>query len=443
MPSDACEVLDDRKNNASVAVIPSCVSLGGNSPSEVTTSISNSITTYPLTPQPIGHPTCTAGGEDYLELTIATVWPRTSFDAFVDALATADHHGNFSIGGLALKRAWCSSPRGSGRWSWRILCQGIELWIAHNRASESTTSIRVTVRGRECLLFGFDPILAGIRQILAHLGAIIRREVLTRVDLCLDIPGLSMAPFLSAYREKRYITRARSMGTDETISDGGTGSAPTLRFGRRNALQVRIYDKLAEMRAHGHEDLLPVMMANRWGGRRPLSAVRVEFQLRSQALRDRGIQSVQDYLRLRADLLRYLTFDWLRMAAKKVNRMNSSRAMLDPIWADIVDGFQNWAGQPADLPLTRATAPLGNPRRLIKQAIGLVLTVLVRTGQTPQTIDEFVAGFSDLVHTQVTSDQDLRSRVMARVASYPCGDNILPLSGDSEPCTPTLSDQIG
>lgn len=227
-------------------------------------------------------------------------------------------------------------------------------------------SVIVRADGTACLWPGAQECYAKATRMIEALGGLIIRNRLSRVDICLDMPEVAIEPFDRAFLEERYICRAvaksRHSGTGTTVC---IGKAP---------LMCRVYDKLAEvnLKANPHKRLC--MMLFRWkDSYLPCCATRVEFELHRDAIKERGIDTVEDYYAKRADLVAYLTYGWLRFTANKVDResKNQSKARMLPLWNQVRKAFKRWAGEPPALPLEPLPKEKADVRNLIKQALGV------------------------------------------------------------------------
>ena len=108
----------------------------------------------------------------------------------------------------------------------------------------------------------------------------------------------------------------------------------------------------------------------------PESATRVEFELRRETLKHCGVDSVEDYFSKRAELIRYLTHDWLRFTKDKVDRenKNQSKSTTLKLWRDVQDSFAEWAGSPTDQKLEPLPKGKTDVSQLFKQMFGLGIT---------------------------------------------------------------------
>jgi len=239
------------------------------------------------------------------------------------------------------------------------------------RPRDMAPNVMVRSDGRACLQWGGMGCLERGRALLVSMGAKIEREMLSRVDLALDVPGVGMGEFAAAYQDRRYITRAKDRGCHES-------SGISIYLGK-SPLRLRIYDKRAEI-VSGCDPLKTAnMLDKRWHGMFPQAAIRVEFELRREALKEHGIDTPDDYFCKRADLAAYLCNEWIRFTVDAVDRANTTRATVLPLWLTVADGFRAWTGEPAGLLLTPLEPGYVNVEQLERQGVGVLLTAAVQS----------------------------------------------------------------
>jgi len=73
---------------------------------------------------------------------------------------------------------------------------------------------------------------------------------------------------------------------------------------------------------------------------------RQEFQLRREVLKQLGISTIPDLLRLQGELWRYLTEDWLRLAILNPNDTTRTRWLTHPVWQAISEVYKMPSDQP-------------------------------------------------------------------------------------------------
>ena len=266
--------------------------------------------------------------------------------------------------------------------AYRFACEGMTFLVEDCPAPRGTRcNVRFTAPGKVCLQRGGLGCLELARDIIRQAGGEIDREVLSRVDPCVDLTGVSMDPFWDAATEERYVTRAKELVKTKKHSR-------TVQVGIR-PLSLCIYDKLARVRSKQDPDLLALMVDRRWGGVMPSQAVRVEFSLGRDKLKEYGIGSPDDYFRLRGALVADLCTNWIRFTESKVDRRNTTRAATLPLWLEVGEAFASWAGQPSGEVL--APLPKGpvNVDHLLKQCHGVTKAIGRKLGKGVVGYEEY------------------------------------------------------
>jgi len=338
------------------------------------------------------------GGEDWFEVCLYVNW-EPQWQALNDRLKQAKE----AAGDWERKRhdfdmisfgEYQASVRASGasvgkngkgmHYAYVMEVDGLSIQIA-NRASYRRPMANVVLRvnGLLCLKIGATAALDKGRALILAMGGEIAEEKLSRVDLCLDMPGVAMDEFVGAYREKRFIGR---MKKPTFIESEGI----TLYFGKK-PLKLRIYDKAAELK--GSKDVLKLylMLERRWHGEIPAQAIRVEFEVGRAALKMHGIAGPEEYYRKRADLVGYLCQEWFRFTAGTVDRQNTSRTATLPLWLDVEKGFKFWTGCERGESLAPLDSQGVEVGQLVKQSMGAMMTAAVLQGFKSLEPEQFVA----------------------------------------------------
>lgn len=335
------------------------------------------------------------GDEDYWSVGMGVTWPdwsclRAALQSVKDSASKRGRNheksiDQFKFGGCEARMApdglSMGKPGKGLRMDYVLECDEMVIMIANRSAPRDTTpNVWITARGRACLVHGGLGCLGLVRDMIIRAGGEIEFEIVSRVDMALDVMSLSTTPFYDAVRERRFITRIKRLKEIEHYTR-------TLRFGS-HPMSMTIYDKLGEVRAKRDPALLDLMVARRWHGETPRRAIRIEYRLGRQKLKEFGVSSPADYYRLRADVAGYLTHKWLRFTSGPVDWRNPSRAEILPEWQVVADGFAAWTGQPSG----KVLAPLPPAPVDISQTIramhGLLEKVARDTGRTAITFNE-------------------------------------------------------
>lgn len=274
--------------------------------------------------------------------------------------------------------------------AYKLAYEELNILIADRELAHKTLpSVNVCISGCGCLYPGAATCYKKAVYMIEELGGTIIRNVISRVDLCLDLPEVPIKRFAAAFFEGRYISRSRN--DNAYVPNKGTGSI-TLYFGS-SPLQCRIYDKKAEIEQKPNPTKNLCMRLYRWQTRKmPSAATRIEFELRRETLKKRGMDSVEDYYAKRADLIDYLTHDWLRFTTDKVDRenKNQSKAKTLPLWKNVQKAFKNWTGEPPGKLLEPLPKEQADVRNLIKQAVGVCKTAAEYQGKNLKSIEDLI-----------------------------------------------------
>lgn len=329
-----------------------------------------------------------SGGEDWFESSVYVEWDDVDFPALVAWLDLAKAEAQISGGPKDLSigsKPWPLLVTRQGKtiggddgtyFDFVCDCFGMSLLISKQpRPKGSMANVRVRISGRECLLTGAWKGLALVREFISEYGGKIIEEKLSRVDLCLDLAGLPVDQLLSLADQQHFICRARKRSLildDENYQGMSFGSSPC---------RLIIYDKLKEQRDRPDPLRFRAMIDRRWGGNVPLCASRVEFQLGRDFLKAQGVNSPEDYERLRGSLIAYLTEEWFRLTDRPADRKNKNqqRAEIHPLWQAIQGEFRKWTGEPNG-PLISLEREKVDVELLGKQAVGVVKRMVLEMG---------------------------------------------------------------
>lgn len=251
-------------------------------------------------------------------------------------------------------------------------------------------NVLVEIDGLVCLELGDRGALELAYDLIRQMGGEIDQVKLSRIDVCLDMPGVGMDEFAAAAAEWRYVSRLKNHWGWESGDRDKKSSGRTVLFGKL-PLQLEVYDKLAEVRASRNSRKIELMMARRWNGEMPAQAVRVEFRLCRDKLKAFGIDSPDDFYRKRRTLLDYLCRGWFRFTTEPVDRQNTTRAATLPLWLDVATAFASWAGQPNGEklePLPRGPVDVTN---LLKSGYGLLRAIGRAQDRQAVGYDDFCA----------------------------------------------------
>jgi hypothetical protein len=144
--------------------------------------------------------------------------------------------------------------------------------------------------------------------------------------------------------------------------------------GLGGALSARLYDKTIELQKSKKDYLKVLWAAQGWTPDRRV--YRLEFQFRSEALKELGLRSYCALADGAGGLWRYAATDWLRLTVPNPEDATKARWPTHPLWADLAElpwsGFE--AGTRTPLRTDRAPSP-ESIHRLFEAAVTSYMAV--------------------------------------------------------------------
>jgi hypothetical protein len=249
-----------------------------------------------------------------------------------------------------------------------------------------------------------DRILSLLKSVGAYSGDI----KLSRVDLCLDL--LVQAPLWSMDLREHIVTRARKKCYYE---DGRDFSG--MEIGGRGPLIARLYDKDLEIRTVSKK----IWLYDIWNLEEVPENFRVfrtEFQLRREAIKELGIDSVWEFTNHPRNLWAYCTQSWLRFSDNPLIEKRFQTVL--PFWKTIQDNFLG--GQRAE-PLIRAKVVNVKRKQLAQQMMGQ-FTSLISIGTDNMSpcvrLEDHMAVVTDSAEMLGLDDFALSERVRRKKGKY-------------------------
>jgi hypothetical protein len=216
--------------------------------------------------------------------------------------------------------------------------------------------------------------------------------------------GAFQRRFLDGWRICRGRLDREYVFLDDDVREG------SYRVGRRDSgvtlgkdTMIRIYDKLLQMRNDPEKQ---AVFHARWG-MIPETATRIEFQLRRDSIRRLAgaghIDTVEDYMRDRESIWRYLTESWFRITDGPVDSKNNNRnrAKTWPIWSMV----QGAIGDDA-LPGRRVKRPAKiDVRALALQVAGCGAKAAIQRNHRVGSSERLAVAAYELVRAYVDDDR--------------------------------------
>ena len=168
---------------------------------------------------------------------------------------------------------------------------------------------------------GVEQAVSQLRLILSSLGSLEGAPNVSRIDLFVDY--VSDIP-LNAWGDDAWVTRAKELDTHWVY-----GKFTGWSIGK-GAMSARLYDKTLELKKSGKEYLKDLWREQGW--QEGQSVYRLEFQFRSEILKQLQSASYPEVLSRLGMLWHYACYDWLRLTIPNPCDQTKSRWPLHPLW---------------------------------------------------------------------------------------------------------------
>jgi hypothetical protein len=256
-----------------------------------------------------------------------------------------------------------------------------------------TPNVRIEAGAMACLVCGSLEVLAAemLRRVLS-IGCTVQMCKVSRADVFADIGGHNVRAYVDSFNADRFVTRARIGGEYGVFRNGRRPTGFTIG---RGAIRLRCYDKLLELQGD------PVKAAAwsdlEWCDDVPGEVTRTEFQLRREALKSFGIDSLDDLVEKLPGVVSSLCGEWFRLTASAVDRKHADRAKVSKEWKAVQAAFAGQWGR-VD-PLRRVIKRKAiDSDRLLSQAWGCVESVAAVKGHDVQSVDDFIGYLTDAAY---------------------------------------------
>ena len=291
---------------------------------------------------------------DWYEIGAVVKWDSDSLPALEEARLQTQASGKsvtLNLGQLTLKVHRDGFGKGQEshmryRISWGKVVIGID---ARPSTTRQLYNFYFRAPGKACVVLGLEAILEFQHALIRALGGRIDDAWIKRIDVCLDIQGRPVIEeLLQKLHEGCYVTSSRKKkGQDNLIEFFETMFAI-----RSQDIRLSAYDKIEQMRAKRHgDDYLQAMIQNRWGGKLPKHATRIEFRFRKGWLFGLDMRTAEEVLSRLGDVVAHATsegpYPFFRITESVPDRKNGqqARAKTLPLWKWIIECLR--AGFPA------------------------------------------------------------------------------------------------
>ena len=346
-------------------------------------------------------PKTITGGEDWLSVNFHVDFEQ--FEKLAERLDAAqesaikDLRGSdeIQVGDVRFIVAARGARQGRGEKSifmrWRLTAENGLVILLMNRGKAHRTMPNVAARATSLLLMrlGFQRVWDLMKYCIEQLKGTIEQNKLSRVDPCVDLAGTPITAFVEPFSNHWVVSRSRAKANYAVgtfINHYLQGKQATGFTIGKSPMMCRVYDKLVESQRDAVK--LAVLMATRWGCL-PESASRVEFQIERTKLKQFGIDTVENWIERRGDVLDELTQNWLRLTAGPVDRKHADRTPMHSVWEVTRLAFFAWCGDTSGRELIPLPKLEISSRRQTAMVVGILKGMFARVGKEIRDNDQF------------------------------------------------------
>lgn len=271
-------------------------------------------------------------GIDSLDLGLYVIWGsdwKRRLIIFDKKKQEARKKGGLLIG-LPSGRNCIFRPNGKGEnYRFHLQFEAYNLFIGIAARPGSSPNVYLSISAKALWLNGIETALSWITEdIKAIGGGSIKLVKVSRVDLCADfwIPGGISYEFLLSHKVT-HNKKGNLFLEDKDVETYYVGD-------KKSPIRLRMYNKGLEVKQAGTK----LWFLDLWQRETTENIWRIEFQLRRLALKQFGINSLDDLKEKKAGLWRYLTAKWFSL--RLTDNEKAERKTIHPFWCAVQECFQ-------------------------------------------------------------------------------------------------------
>ncbi|MCE5324869.1 MAG: hypothetical protein LLG01_00495 [Planctomycetaceae bacterium] len=300
---------------------------------------------------------------------------------------------------------------GAGAWAYRLESAEYTLCVGTWANVISRPNVKIEVRSETLWRLGARRSVERIVGILKRHGASVGLVKVSRADLCADV----LLPETSWREDLRGCLVSRASDIEPRYSRREFSG---FSLGK-GAIVGRLYNKPKEIAEKSFKEwMYPI-----WGVEavpEGYKIVRVEYQLRREALKELGVDVVDDLWRYEPNIWAYCCQNWLTVKDNP-GAHHTQRNLLD--WWEVVQN--GYKGAQGAWPQVRAKAVKANLRALLQQWVGLTGSIAaVIRGENPYekdgalSLDGCIQDALRLARVAGLTDELLMEKVRLKDAKY-------------------------
>jgi len=253
-------------------------------------------------------------------------------------------------------------PHGKQGYEWMLHSPEYDIRLGAWLRPTDRPSAMIELRSSALWLHGVIEAADRLALLLQGAGAFVDVAKVSRVDLCVDV-------FVSdEIWCTRFFEHINTRASDTAVHCKHR-QLTGVQIGRGDIL-ARIYDKAAEMIKRPQKS----WMYDIWNidcVHEGFRAIRVEFQIRREVLRDLAIDTIWDFFGHPRGLWAYCVQNWLKFVDDP--ELDSRDQTLLPIWKTVQDGFE---GVQSGIPLIRAKMVQVKQKQMAQQMLGQLTSII-------------------------------------------------------------------
>lgn len=329
-----------------------------------------------------------SSGVDFLCFGVYGKW---RYEEILDTLQRAKNDGLESI---KLFGVVCQlSPSGAREgvyYPFLLKWHGVQILISPT-ASGTIAPIRVHVSGLVLLQADWRVVVAAVFALLENWQFEIEYTTVSRVDLQVTFRG-DFVRLAADVTSDRVVTDCR--GDRVTYCNVHTMKPDTVWY-RSNTLELCIYDKSVELQSNKVANDYKQTWARLYD-LQEAGLCRVEFRLKSDALRRWGVRTLEELEDLMPSIVNRLTSTWFRVLKRPKVRGHENNAELSALWGQIRAAFSRvYDGSLKQLtPIKRQKT--AHYKRLLSIARGCISSALTQAAEGARQTD-FEAGYKSVI----------------------------------------------
>ena len=323
-------------------------------------------------------------GIDTLDLGLYVIW-GTDWKRRLITLDKKKQQARKTKGGLLAKmssgRNFTFKPNGKGEnYRFHFQFEAYNLFIGKSAKPGSSPNVYLSIDAKTLWFKGVETALSWITEDLKEIGnGKIEFVQVSRVDLCADfwIPGGVSYDFLLSHKVTHNDKGNIYLDKDnlETF----------YLANKKSAIQLRIYNKGLEANQQGGKKL---WFLDLWKRESTEDIWRIEFQLRRTALKQFGINSINDLAEKKAGIWHNLTTKWFSLRLPDNDK--AERKTFHPFWSAVQECFQGNASS-HDIKRLYKSDRTGSPEWHLSHIDGCLSSFAAHQGITnrQEAIQEF------------------------------------------------------